>query len=126
MTKFVYFFTILLVSSTALFSQNVSINNTGTAANAAAILDITSTNKGVRIPNISLTSTVDAVTVPSPPNSLLVYNTNTLITNGQGAGYYYNSGTPASPLWIKFLDAGGGDAWRITGNSNITEANNYL
>jgi hypothetical protein len=126
MTKLFYFFAFLIGSSTTLFSQNVSINNTGAAANASAILDVTSTNKGVRIPNVSLTSTVDAVTVPSPANSLLVYNTNTLMTNGQGVGYYYNSGTAVSPVWIKMLDANNGEAWRITGNNNITEATHYL
>lgn len=82
--------------------QNVGINATGNAPDNSAMLDVSATNKGLLIPNVSLSSTTDATTIPSPATSLLVYNTNTGISGG--AGYYYNSGTSASPTWTKLLN----------------------
>ena len=83
---------ILLIRSICGFSQNVGVNATGAAPNSSAILDVAATNKGLLIPQVILTSSTDAVTIPTPANSLLVYNTSTSILNGlKGAGYYYNS-----------------------------------
>lgn len=98
--------TLVLCLSAFLFSakiqaQNVGINGTGATPNASAMLDVSATNKGVLIPQVSLTSLTDATTIASPANSLMIYNTNTAITGG--AGYYYNSGTSASPVWVPML-----------------------
>lgn len=97
----VQLFLFLFFIAFSAVSQNVAINSTGASPNASSILDLTSSNKGVLIPRISLTSLTDATTIPTPATSLLVYNTNTAITNG--TGYYYNNGTPASPVWVKFV-----------------------
>lgn len=43
--------------------------------NASAALDITSTNKGILIPRVALTSTTDVTTISSPTAGLMVYNT---------------------------------------------------
>ncbi|NSW45670.1 MAG: hypothetical protein HPY79_07645 [Bacteroidales bacterium] len=96
----------------------IAINTTGNAPDGSAALDIDWSGKGLLIPRISLTSSTDATTISSPATSLLVYNTNASMTGGQGVGYYYNAGTPASPNWVKFLV--GKEAWLITGNDNIT------
>jgi hypothetical protein len=88
------------LTAAAGFSQNVGINATGAAPNTSAMLDVAATNKGVLFPNVNLTSNTDAVTVPSPATGLMVYNTNAALACG--AGYYYNSGTPASPAWLCF------------------------
>jgi hypothetical protein len=104
------------------FSQNVSINNTGALPNASSLLDIDAApgnNKGLLIPRVPLVSVTDAVTIASPATSLIVYN------NGAGAlipaGYWYNSGTPASPLWVQLLNGGSpGTAWLLLGNTNTT------
>jgi hypothetical protein len=66
---------------------------------ASAALDITATNKGLLIPRIALNSTTDASTITSPAAGLLIYNTNTSLSDG--SGIYYNSGTSASPSWVK-------------------------
>jgi hypothetical protein len=94
---FLFFFSIAFSAQ----SQNVAINSTGASPNSSSILDLTSANKGVLIPRVSLTSLTDAATIPTPATSLLIYNTNAAITNG--TGYYYNNGTPASPVWVKFV-----------------------
>lgn len=88
-------------------AQNVAINSTGSAPDASSMLDVASSSKGFLIPRVSLTSSTDASTISTPATSLLIYNTNTAVANGKG--YYFNNGTPASPVWVKFLvvDASG-------------------
>ncbi len=111
-----------LFLSTAVQGQNVAINSTGAAADASAILDVTSASKGVLIPRVSLQSLSDAVTITSPANSLLVYNTNAALTGG--TGFYFNSGTSGSPSWSKLLVNNSG--WNITGNAGTTPGTDYL
>ena len=103
-------------------SQNVGINNTGALPNVSSLLDIDAApgnNKGLLIPRIPLVSITDAVTIATPAPSLIVYN------NGLGAllpaGYWYNSGTAASPLWVQLLSGGSpGTAWLLLGNTGTT------
>ena len=98
----------------------MSVNTTGALPNVSALLDIDAApgnNKGLLIPRIPLASITDATTIPTPATSLIVYN------NGSGAllpaGFWYNSGTPASPLWVQLLNGGSpGTAWLLSGNSN--------
>lgn len=84
-------------------AQSVAINNSGNAADVSAVLDLTSSNKGLLIPRISLTSLTDATTISNPATSLLVYNTNAALTGG--TGYYFNNGTTGSPAWVKLVIA---------------------
>ncbi len=72
-------------------AQSVSVNTTGAAPNASAMLDVSSNNKGVLVPRVSLTSALDVTTVLSPAVSLLVYNTATAGTypNNIIPGFYY-------------------------------------
>jgi hypothetical protein len=90
---------ILLITLTffyqAAFSQGVGINTT--TPDPSAALDIQSINKGLLVPRVALTSLIDGVTIANPANALLVFNT----TNNASLdpGYYYNSGTAATPSW---------------------------
>lgn len=111
---FTTLFCLFAVSFT--YGQNIGINSTGTTPNASAILDLNTGNtftspngKGMLVPNVVLTSTTDAITIASPSTSLLVYNTATAGTYPTQVtpGYYYNSGTPASPVWTRFAAVGG-------------------
>lgn len=101
-------FILLTVPQLNTKAQNVAINTTGNNPDESAMLDIVNSSKGLLIPRVSLSTTSDASTVPNPATSLLVYNTNTSIsgTDADGAGYYYNSGTPASPVWVKLNTEG--------------------
>jgi hypothetical protein len=85
---------ILLISG---YSQGVGIGTT--SPNGSSMLEITATNKGLLIPRVTLTGTTDATTIATPATSLLVYNTAT--TSDVVPGYYYNSGTSGSPVWIR-------------------------
>ena len=92
-------FTISIVSASLFgYSQNVGINTTGALPDASAGLDIDFTNKGLLVPRVSLTSTTDVVTIPTPATSLLVYNTNAAMTGG-AVGYWYYDGTQ----WVQAL-----------------------
>jgi hypothetical protein len=83
-------------------AQNVGINPTGAVPHPSAMLDVTSTNKGLLIPRVNLTSTTDVVTIPAPATSLLVYNTNAAMTGG-AIGFWYYTGTQ----WAQALGATG-------------------
>lgn len=101
MNKFLQFFSLffLLFSGLTLSSQNVGINSTGAAPDAGSLLDITSTNKGLLIPRVSIANlTTIAPITGSATTSMLVYNTNA----GTGLGYYYWDGAD----WIRFTTGG--------------------
>jgi hypothetical protein len=105
----------VLLLNLAALAQNVGINADGSTPDNSAMLHVKSANKGLLIPQIALTGVNDATTITTPATSLLVYNT----TDGSGLtpGYYYNSGTPDSPVWKALISAGG--------LTNFTESN-YL
>jgi hypothetical protein len=114
-------FTTLIVSLCAhyqpMYAQNVAINNTGTVADPSAILDVTSTNRGIRIPNVALTAINVAGPVTTPVTSLLVYNTATAgaAPNTVRPGYYYWDGT----IWVRLGLSREG--WLLNGNTGITD-----
>ena len=85
----------ILITNT--YSQ-VGINNP--SPNASSMLDITSTSKGLLIPRIALSGATDIITISSPVNSLLIFNTATagVSPNAVIPGYYYWDG--AISMWI--------------------------
>lgn len=64
----------------------VGINTSNPSASAA--LDITSNNKGVLFPRVSLQSMTDVTTIVNPAEGLTVWNTNTGLTTGKGFYYF--------------------------------------
>ncbi len=92
--KWIVFLAVLLSSSVM---GQVGVNNN--APDSSSLLDITAnattTNKGVLLPKVHLTSITDNSTILSPARGLVVFNTNGLI----GEGIYVNEGTSSSPLW---------------------------
>ncbi|MDA9564306.1 hypothetical protein N9R81_06520 [Flavobacteriales bacterium] len=103
-------------------AQNVGINATGASPDASAILDISSTDKGLLTPRVSLTATSTAAPITSPATSLLVYNTNT--AGDVTPGYYYWDGAK----WVRLINntnPSGGD-WSLTGNSGTTAGTNFI
>ena len=71
--------------------DNGSVGIGTNSPNNSALLDLTSTNKGVLVPRVALTSINDQVTIPAPAVGLMVYNT------GAGAltykGFVFWNGT---------------------------------
>jgi len=110
-----------------LAAQNVGIGTS--VPDASARLHIHQgagpTYFGLLIPNVPLTASNDGTTIPNPATSLLVY-----VPTGSGlspAGYYYNSGTPLVPNWVRLMDSPpSGNAWLLNGNAGTNPASNFL
>lgn len=111
-------FKILFLLFPILSFSQIGINTT----NPNGILDVQSTNNGVIIPRIALTSITDNATVINPaggalPTSTLVYNTATagVSPNNVIPGFYYWNNT--SSRWIPIAGTPG---WKLDGNTAIT------
>jgi trimeric autotransporter adhesin len=63
------------------FAQSVGVGTT--TPDASAVLDITSSDKGLLIPRINLLSFTDVVTIPNPTKGLLVFHNNKLTLDGK-------------------------------------------
>ncbi|MEZ5027133.1 MAG: hypothetical protein R2739_11205 [Chitinophagales bacterium] len=74
----------------------------GTATpNASAILDVTSTNKGILAPRVSIGDvSVFGLSGDTKSAGMIVYNTNTGTTGGYGTGFYYWDGSK----WQKIVN----------------------
>ncbi|PCJ83108.1 MAG: hypothetical protein COA57_11990 [Flavobacteriales bacterium] len=109
---------ILLLISTLILAQGVSINNTGNAPATNSILDVSSTTKGMLIPRMT---TVQRTTLTPGvgEDGMLVYDTDT-----ESYWYYDVSAT----VWIPFLSgsASNNGGWRLTGNIGTTAGANFL
>jgi hypothetical protein len=111
------FTTSFMFSVAGVNAQNVGVNATGAAPDAGAMLDISSTNKGLLIPRVDI---VDLTTIApitgSTTTSMLVYNTRV----ATGVGYHYWDGADWIPLTKK------GDDWSILGNAGTVAGTNFL
>lgn len=108
--------------NTTVLAQNIGLGTS--SPNSSALLDISSTGKGILVPRVSLTSIYDVTTVADPATSLLLYNTNAAMNFGSGVGYYYNTGTPEVPLWTRLLTANSG--WSLSGNNGTDAALHFI
>ena len=110
--------------SAGLHAQSVGIGTSN--PHPSARLHISDNARGLLIPNVALDSTTDVTTVSSPATSLLVYNTKTAGTGvtAVSPGFYYWNGSK----WVRLAisGAGGGNAWRLRGNSGTDPAVNFL
>lgn len=131
MNKIKFITIVILLIGVTSHAQNVGINNTGTAPNATAELDLNTGNtftspngKGLLIPNVALTSTGDNVTCSaSPATSLLVYNTATAGASPTNVvpGFYYWNGAK----WVALAGIGSNN-WALLGNAGTTVGTNFL
>jgi hypothetical protein len=114
MTKFVRFVFAISVATTLHFNataQSVSINTTGATADPSAILDVTSTTKGMLIPRMTK---AQKTAIATPATGLLIYQ-----TSPDSLGFQYYDGAQ----WIWLSGTSDSTAWKITGNANITSSN---
>lgn len=87
----------------------------------SSILDLKSSNSGLLIPRINLSSTTDNITIPNPANALLVYNLSTV--NDIVPGFYY-----WDSKWKKMSSNSGSTDdthWKLEGNT-LSSVNEFL
>ncbi len=101
----------LMLGAQGAMAQETAINNSGAAANASAILDVSSTTQGMLVPRMTASQ---RGTLGSPATGLLVYQ-----TDGTTGFYYWNGSA-----WVNITNSAttaGGD---LTGSyPNPTVAN---
>jgi trimeric autotransporter adhesin len=104
----------------SLKAQNVGIGTNN--PNSSSMLEINSSNKGIIIPRINLLNETDVTTVATPGVSLLLFNTNNALPDGQG--YYYWNGT----RWIKLLvrNSLSSYTWGLSGNTGTDADSNFI
>ncbi|MBK7855495.1 MAG: hypothetical protein IPJ79_11870 [Bacteroidetes bacterium] len=105
---FVLIICFLLFLSAASFGQNVGINNP--TPDASALLDLTSSDKGILVPRMS---TAQRTAISSPATGLLVYDTST-------NDFWFYDGSS----WRQML--GDLKGWSTTGNANTIDGVNFL
>src|SRR3954462_5037721 len=103
-----------LISFLSSFEQNVAINNSSVPPDASAMLDVSSSSKGLLVPRMTQ---VQRATISNPAKGLLVYQTDT------DSGFYFNAGSAIAPNWIPLQSQLTG--WSTKGNAGTT-ANNFL
>jgi microcystin-dependent protein len=108
MKKAIFFMLHMLVAtSTTIAQQAVAINTTGSAANASAILDVSSTSKGMLIPRMT---SVQRTGILNVAKGLMVFDINT-----NSFWYYENTS------WVE-LQSTTTNPWQKSGN-NIYNSN---
>jgi hypothetical protein len=91
---------------TCKLSAQVAINTDGSLPNTSAMLDVKSTVKGFLPPRMTL---AQRNAIATPATGLMIYQTDGV------PGLYYNSGTPAVPVWL--LDGSNAGQWLNNGTS---------
>ena len=88
------FYTLLFMGITlCCTAQNVAINESGSAPNSSAMLDVSSTTKGMLVPRMTAT---ERGNISSPATGLIVYQ-----TDGTEGFYYKTSGG-----WVLLINDG--------------------
>jgi hypothetical protein len=123
-TKIIGFsLTLFIGVHTVMAQQSVGVGTN--TPDVSARLDINASDKGLLIPKVFLLSLSDAVTITTPANGLMLYNTNKTLPGG--TGFYYNSGTSGAPIWAKFqTGASAGSGWGLTGNAATDSLVNFI
>ncbi|WP_321539489.1 hypothetical protein [Flavobacterium piscinae] len=89
---------ILIVLFTQFAFSQVGVNTT--TPDPSSMLDISSTNKGVLVPRVSLTNVTTTMLdgTNTAATGLLIWNTNAATVGGNGVGFYFFNGTQWMPI----------------------------
>ena len=105
-----FFYIIVILFSTKVFSQSVSINTDGSQPHPSAILDVKSNSKGILLPR---TSTTSRTAIVNPSKGLILYDTTT-------SGFWFHNGS----VWTQL--SAGSIGWNLTGNAGTDSAKNFI
>jgi hypothetical protein len=107
MKKLIFTVAVLLAAG-AVNAQNVAINSDGSTPNSSAMLDVTSTTKGLLTPRMT---SAQRTAISSPATGLIVYQ-----TDGTDGFYYYDGSA-----WVLLIN--GTDALPAVNGSAVTNLN---
>lgn len=96
-------------------AQRVAINETGAPADASAMLDVSSTTKGLLIPRMTGSQ---RAAIGAPANGLVVYQTDNSLMDGLRGFYLLDNG-----IWKRMARAEE-LGWTVSGNSVFTTLSN--
>ncbi|MCF8258143.1 MAG: tail fiber domain-containing protein [Flavobacteriales bacterium] len=105
-------FSFITISVTKAQTDGVIVTglaNHAQVRDASAVLEGHSDNQGFLVPRLTLLQR-NAITLPA--TSLLIFQTDNT------PGYYYNSGTPAAPVWVRLFSGASGTP--VTGSGAAT------
>jgi hypothetical protein len=102
-------FVAVLQTTTA---QNVGINTNGATPDPSAMLDVSSTTKGMLTPRMTET---ERNAIATPASGLLIYQTDNT------PGFYYYNGT----VWT-LLATGANNDWKLAGNAGTTPGTDFI
>ncbi len=101
---------LLFIPVSVLFSQGIAVNQNGALADPSAMLDISSQQKGLLIPRLTL---AERNNILLPAKALLIFNTS-------ASRFEVNTGTPELPTWeaIVTLESLSNQSvnWKLGGN----------
>ncbi len=107
----VFTFLLCVCCAVGYSQEGVAINNTGSAPNASAILDLQSTNKGFLVPRMTQSQKLG---VAAPSLGLLIYQTDGI------PGFYYFSGSE----WTELTSQA--SAWSLSGNAGTNNGTDFI
>jgi hypothetical protein len=103
--KRTFIFALIMIAAGSLFNLQAQVTiGSNAEPNANAVLDLVSTNKGLLLPRLALTSTTAAAPLSAHVAGMTVYNTATASTGATyvSPGFYYNDGTKWVRLYLGY------------------------
>ena len=115
------FYNILLCLSLTIITPSFGQVGIGTTTpNPDAQLDITSTDRGLLLPRLALTSTASSAPMTADVAGMIVYNTAS--AGDVTPGFYYNDGAQ----WVRLGPAGASNDWTTAGNNGTNAATDFI
>lgn len=105
-----------LYAANEISAQSFAINTDGSTANASALLDVKSTNKGILVPRMSK---LQKNAIPSPVAGLLIFQ-----NAPDSVGFHYYDG--AKWLWLPASNSLDTIAWKTAGNTGTNTSNHFF
>lgn len=112
-------FCIVFCFANNLFAQ-IKVGNNPGSLNPNAALEIESTDKGLLLPRLALTSTTSPAPLSAFVPGMFVYDTATV--NDVLPGIYYSDGTK----WIKVNSQTTSGFWKLDGNNGTDSTHHFL
>ncbi|UEG49584.1 hypothetical protein LK994_13160 [Ferruginibacter lapsinanis] len=102
---------LLIFTISNSYGQNIAINDNGAMPDTSAMLDVSSTSKGLLAPRMTTTQRNN---IPLPATGLLIFNTTT-------GAFNVNTGTSAVPAWDVLAVSGGSGISSLGGLTGSTQ-----